>query len=112
MVVQAGEAEDTGRALALRTPEPFDGLWDSQLTYDRLPILSTSRLDEFRWLAENARDSLSTRQGKDAASEITGLLDAATRHGEAGRAEQEARTIINAYEAASRAWRDIPWGCY
>ena len=100
-----GEAASLGRALSERPKQPYAGTWENMLTYDRLPALRYSRVDEFRWLAEQIAEGLAERGGQDAqVARVRGLLGEGRARAETGDAEGEAKAYIKAYGLAAETW--------
>jgi len=97
-------AEAYGRELAGRVPQPFEDVADVMLTYDALPTMHYGRIDEFRWLAEQAAAGLRARGKQEAAAQVERLLEEAKARRAEGDAKGEARGIIQAYRAGAEAW--------
>ena len=98
-------AEARGRALAECSPQPFDGAWELLLTYDTLPYLDYSHVDELRWLAEQIAESLDARrQDGDTVAEIRSLLKEAEAFSTVGARAGRARRTVEAYRLGADAW--------
>jgi hypothetical protein len=114
------EAATLGRTLAETEPRPFEGTWETLLTYDRLPYMDYGRVDEFRWLAEQIVGGLEARgtdtqpgqarqlldQGRTEATldEIKRLLYEARVHASQGAKESEAQKCVLAYRLGAKIW--------
>jgi NAD(P)H-dependent FMN reductase len=103
------EAASLGQALTESRPRPFEGTWESLLTYDRLPYMDYGRVDEFRWLAEQIGEGLAHRQVRSveqdgALDEVRRTLYEARVHGTQGDAEAEAQKVIAAYHLGAMVW--------
>jgi hypothetical protein len=96
------EAESLGWTLAERATQPFDGVWEQMLTYDRLPYMDYGRVDEFRWLAEQIAIGLEARGERSGA--IRQALDQANACAARGDRKGEAKRCIEAYQAGREAW--------
>jgi NAD(P)H-dependent FMN reductase len=114
------EAASLGQALAGSAPHPFEGTWETLLTYDRLPYMDYGRVDEFRWLAEQIVGGLQARDksgqiaedqrlidgGRTEATidEIKRLLYEARVHASQGAKESEAQKCVLAYRLGAKIW--------
>jgi hypothetical protein len=101
-------AEALGGEIAGRQPAPFRGAWDVMVSYDNVPYMRYSRIDEFRWLAQEVRRSLSAHSEPAGVVAETGkLLDEGRKALETADAEAEARAVIEAYRKAAGAWDEL-----
>ena len=99
------EAASLGQALAKREPRPFEGTWETLLTYDRLPYVGYGRVDEYRWLAKQIVEGLDARGETDPAlDEMKRLLDKARMHAIQGDQESEAKKVVLAYRMGANIW--------
>ena len=113
------EAGNLGKTLAEAEPRPYEGTWETLLTYDRLPYMDYGRVDEFRWLAEQIVGGLEYRSRQAAAEavaaidggrientigEIKRLLDEARVHADQGAKESEAQKCVLAYRLGAKVW--------
>lgn len=99
------EAGGHGEALARFTPQPYAGVWEEMLTYDRLPAMSYGRVEEFRWLAEQAALGLEERGERlDLIQEVRRLLEAGRACAERQDTEGEAQQVVAAYLAGREGW--------
>jgi hypothetical protein len=102
------EAASLGQALAETKPRPFDGTWETLLTYDRLPYMNYGRVDEFRWLAEQIVGGLEEREPEKervgALDQIKRLLYEAHVHASQDDKEREAQKCVLAYRLGAKVW--------
>jgi hypothetical protein len=99
------DAASLGQALAKGEPRPFEGTWDTLLTYDRLPYMDYGRVDEFRWLAEQIAGGLAARETTDdALGEVKRLLYESRVHASQGDKEREAQKCVQAYRLGAKVW--------
>jgi len=103
------EAASLGQALAESEPRPFEGTWETLLTYDRLPYMGYGRVDEFRWLAEQIVGGLEVRgetgaETKATIRDIKRLLAEARVHASQGDQESEAQECVMAYRLGAKVW--------
>ncbi len=102
------KAESMGAQIAGQTAKPFRGAWDIMATYDRVPYMGYSHVDEFRWLAQEALQSLTGHAGTETLVEtVRALLDRGEGAAEQGDIEAEAQAVIEAYRTSSSAWDEI-----
>lgn len=108
------KAASLGQALAECEPRPYQGTWETLLTYDRLPYMGYGRVDEFRWLAEQIVGGLEVRtletrgagdeETEAAVGEIKRLLYEARAHASQGDQESEALKCVQAYRLGAQTW--------
>jgi multimeric flavodoxin WrbA len=99
------EAENLGVALVGHGVQPFPSTAEMMLAYDRLPYMDYGRIDEFRWLAEQALAGLRVRDtAGDAAQETAGLLEQAAACAVLDDDAGEAAYVLKAYQVAAGAW--------
>ena len=102
------KAESVGAEMAGQTAKPFRGAWDVMATYDGIPYRGYSHVDEFRWLAREALQSLSDQTGTEATLEtVRGLLERGRQAAQREDPEAEAQSVLEAYRTASSAWNAI-----
>ena len=98
-------AEARGRALAESSPDPFLGTSDLMLTYDSLPYMDYSHVDEFRWLAEQILAGLEARgEDQTKTDAVKHLLEEGRSRATKGDREGEAKNHIEAYRLGAALW--------
>jgi len=100
-------APAVGRELARSKPRPYRSAADLMASYDALPYMGFSHVDEFRWLAEEAEATL-REIGFDgsALDEMSGLIESSRRAGRRSDTTKQARFAVEAYETAHRLWAE------
>ena len=99
------EAPSYGQALAQCVPQPYAGVWELMLTYDHLPYMDYRRIDEFRWLAEQAVAGLHDREGlADQIADVQRLLDEGGVLAETDDEIGAAKAYIEAYRLGASLW--------
>lgn len=97
--------EGIGQKLVNTPCDPFSDTGQLMHTYDSLPFMDYSRIDEFHWLAEQIAYGLRKREQKaEVADQIDDMLSEALEHADQGNRSEAAKVFLNAYSLGAQAW--------